>query len=146
MRANARNGHPDPGTAIRCPQSAPARRWRIVHNPTDVITLQWASVGELRENEAYAVTIEDVTEGNARKLVEYVKDTKFIVPESFRPTSTTPHVFRWSILPVRQTGTRSGHRQPSLGTGRLLSARSACSAGSAPAARRPANTYKHPTP
>lgn len=74
-------------------------------NPSDVITLQWASVGELRENESYAVTIEDVTEGNARKLVEYVKDSKFIVPETFRPTSTSPHVFRWSVLPVRQKGT-----------------------------------------
>jgi LysM repeat protein len=72
---------------------------------TDAITLQWASVGELRENEAYAVTIEDVTEANARKLVDYVKDSKYIVPESFRPTSSTPHVFRWSILTVRQTGT-----------------------------------------
>lgn len=74
-------------------------------NPNDTITLQWASVGELRDNEAYAVTVEDVTDGNARKLVEYVKENKFIVPQSFRPTSTTPHVFRWSILVVRQTGT-----------------------------------------
>jgi len=74
-------------------------------NAGDAITLQWASVGELRENESYAVTIEDVTEGNARKLVDYVKDSKYIVPESFRPTSNTPHVFRWSVLPVRQTGT-----------------------------------------
>jgi len=74
-------------------------------NPSEAITLQWASVGELRENEAYAVTIEDVTEGNARKMVEYVKDTNFIVPEAFRPISNTPHVFRWSVLPVRQTGT-----------------------------------------
>ncbi len=71
----------------------------------DAITLQWASVGELRENEAYAVTIEDVTEGDARKLVDYVKDSKYIIPESFRPTSNTPHVFRWSVLTVRQTGT-----------------------------------------
>jgi LysM repeat protein len=74
-------------------------------NSSDSITLQWASVGELRENEAYAVTIEDVTEGNARKLVDYVKDSKYIIPESFRPTSNTPHVFRWSVLSVRQTGT-----------------------------------------
>ncbi len=74
-------------------------------NPNDIITLQWASVGELRDNEAYAVTIEDVTEGNARRLVEYVKENKLIVPQSFRPTSTTPHVFRWSVLVVRQTGT-----------------------------------------
>lgn len=74
-------------------------------NAGNPITLQWASVGELRDSEAYAVTIEDVTEANARKLVDYVKDTKFIIPESFRPTSNTPHVFRWSVLAVRQTGT-----------------------------------------
>lgn len=75
------------------------------YNATDVITLQWASVGELRQNEAYAVTIEDVTSGDARKWVEYVTDTKYNVPDSYRPASTTPHIYRWSILPVRQTGT-----------------------------------------
>lgn len=80
--------------------------------PSDVITLQWASVGELRENESYAVTIEDVTEGNARKLVEYVKDSKFIIPETFRPTDNTPHVFRWSVLTVRQTGTDKDSGNP----------------------------------
>lgn len=74
-------------------------------NPAEVITLQWASVGTLRQNEAYAVTIDDVTDGGARKLVEYVTDTKFIIPETFRPSSERPHVFRWSVLPVRQTGT-----------------------------------------
>jgi len=74
-------------------------------SPTDIITLQWSSVGALRDNEAYQVTVEDVTEGNARKLVEYVADMKFIVPESFRPVSNTAHVFRWSVMPVRQTGT-----------------------------------------
>lgn len=81
-------------------------------NPAEVITLQWASVGALRQNEAYAVTIEDVTEGDARKLVEYVTDTKFIVPESFRPTSNTAHVFRWSVIPVRQTGTDKSTGNP----------------------------------
>ncbi len=70
----------------------------------DTVTLQWSQVGELRSNEAYAVTIEDITEGKGRKLTEYVTDTKFIVPATFRPTDTTPHVLRWSILPVRQTG------------------------------------------
>lgn len=71
----------------------------------DIITLQWASVGELRQNEAYAVTVIDITDGNQRKLVEYVTDTKFIVPESFRPAATNPHIFYWTVLPVRQTGT-----------------------------------------
>ena len=81
-------------------------------NPSEVITLQWSSVGTLRQNEAYAVTVEDVTEGNARKLVQYVTDTKLIVPESFRPTSTSPHVFRWSVLSVRQVGTDKDSGNP----------------------------------
>jgi hypothetical protein len=59
----------------------------------------------LRENEAYAVTIEDITEGQGRKLVEYVIDTKFIVPLDFLPNDGTPHVIRWWVLPVRQVGT-----------------------------------------
>jgi hypothetical protein len=71
----------------------------------DVITLQWASVGALRENEAYAVTIEDVTEGQGRKLVDYVIDTKFIVPNSFLLGDSVPHVVRWWVVAVRQMGT-----------------------------------------
>lgn len=69
------------------------------------ISLQWASVGTLRENEAYAVTIEDVTEGQGRKIVKYVTDTKLIVPVDFLPNDTRPHVFRWAVEPVRQIGT-----------------------------------------
>ncbi len=71
----------------------------------DNITLQWASIGTLRENEAYLVTIEDVTEGEGRRLAEYVKDTKYIVPVTFRPKDSLPHVFRWWIGTVRQSGT-----------------------------------------
>ncbi len=70
-----------------------------------IISLQWASVGTLREREAYAVTIEDLTEGEGRKMVEYVTDTKFIVPASFLSNDQLPHVFRWWVLPVRQMGT-----------------------------------------
>ncbi len=70
----------------------------------DSITLQWASIGTLRENEAYMVIVEDVTEGQGRRIVEYVTDTKFIVPGSFRPRDTIPHVFRWWITTVRQNG------------------------------------------
>jgi hypothetical protein len=71
----------------------------------DTITLQWASVGTLRENERYQVTIEDVTEGQGRKLEEYVNDTKLIIPATFRPNTGTPHVFYWWVTTVRQTGT-----------------------------------------
>jgi LysM repeat protein len=70
----------------------------------DAITLQWASIGTLRENEAYQVIVEDVTDGT-RRIVQYVTDTKFIVPSSFRPRDNSPHVIRWSVTTVRQSGT-----------------------------------------
>ena len=70
----------------------------------NVVTLQWASIGTLREDEAYQVTIEDVTSGQGRRLTDYVKDTKYIVPSSFRPNDNLAHAFRWWVTTVRQTG------------------------------------------
>ncbi len=71
----------------------------------DVVTLQWASVGTLRDGEAYQITVEDVTSDQTRRLTDFVKDTKFIVPTSFRPKDNVAHIFRWWITPVRQAGT-----------------------------------------
>jgi LysM repeat protein len=71
----------------------------------ETVTLQWAAVGTLRENESYAVTVEDITEGQNNKIVDYTTDTKFIVPDDFRPTDDRPHVMRWTVLTVRQSGT-----------------------------------------
>jgi LysM repeat protein len=70
----------------------------------DVVTLQWASIGTLRENEAYQVTIQDITSGQGRPFTENVTDTKFIVPSSFRPNDNLPHVIRWWVTTVRQNG------------------------------------------
>lgn len=71
----------------------------------NTITLQWASIGTLRENESYQVTIEDVTSGTSRKNVAFVTDTKYIVPVAFLPQDNVPHVMRWVVGTVRQTGT-----------------------------------------
>ncbi len=71
----------------------------------DAVTLQWASIGSLRENESYQVTVEDVGSRTGRKLVSYVTDTKFIVPVTFRPQDNVPHIMRWSVVAIRQTGT-----------------------------------------
>ena len=70
----------------------------------DVVTLQWAGIGILGNNEAYQVTIEDVTEGQGRRLTDYVTDTKYIVPTSFRPNDNLAHVIRWWVTTVRQNG------------------------------------------
>lgn len=70
----------------------------------DVVTLQWASIGTLRDNEAYQVTIEDVTAGQAVRITDYVTDTKYIVPTSFRPNDNLAHLIRWWVTTVRQNG------------------------------------------
>jgi LysM repeat protein len=79
----------------------------------DTVTLQWASVGQLREDEVYMVTIEDITEGTGLvKIVDYVTDTKYIIPSSFRPTDPNPHLMRWWVTTVRDLGiTTSGDPQ-----------------------------------
>jgi LysM repeat protein len=70
----------------------------------DVVTLQWASVGVLTDGEAYQITVEDVTSTQTRRLTDYVTDTKYIVPTSFRPKDNVAHVLRWWVTPVRQAG------------------------------------------
>lgn len=74
---------------------------------TDTITLQWSSVGTLRENEAYQVTIEDVTSSGTSRTVEYVTDTKLTVPASLRPLDNTSHIFRWWVIAARQSGSNT---------------------------------------
>lgn len=74
---------------------------------TDTIVLQWSSVGTLREGERYAVTVVDVTSGEAKKTTQYVTETRFTVPASMRPTDNTSHIFRWWVVAVRQTDTTS---------------------------------------
>ena len=73
----------------------------------DSVTLQWAAVGTLRENEGYMVTVEDITSGQGNKLVRFVTDTKFTVPASSRPNDRSAHIFYWWVVTVRQTGTDS---------------------------------------
>jgi LysM repeat protein len=73
----------------------------------DVVTLQWASIGTLRDNERYQVTVEDSTAlnlGEAKRITDYVTDTKFIIPTSFRPNDNQAHAFVWWVTTVRQNG------------------------------------------
>jgi LysM repeat protein len=72
----------------------------------DTVALQWAAVAPLREDEAYQVTVEDLTEGSGTvRLVTQVGDTKYLVPASFRPNDVLPHILRWEVGTVRRSGT-----------------------------------------
>ena len=70
----------------------------------DVVTLQWSTIGTLRDNERYQVTILDVTSGEGLRQTDYVTDNKYIVPSSFRPNDNLAHVIRWWVTTVRQNG------------------------------------------
>lgn len=71
---------------------------------SDTITLQWAAVGELDSNEAYAVTVTDLTSEDNKTITEFVTDTSFIIPPSLLPDDDKPHIFRWSVYIARQIG------------------------------------------
>jgi LysM repeat protein len=79
----------------------------VYSSTTDIISLQWSSVGTLRENEVYMVTIEDVSAEGAKRNVQYVTDTKVNVPVNLRPTDNTSHIFRWWVIAARQTGSNA---------------------------------------
>jgi LysM repeat protein len=70
----------------------------------DSVTLQWASVGSLQENEAYRVTIEDLTASQGPTLIDQVADTKYLVPSTVRPSDGVAHVFSWIVEVVRISG------------------------------------------
>lgn len=67
----------------------------------EAVTLQWASVASLYPGEVYRVMVEDLTSEEEKIFVDYVSDTKFILPSSFRPTDTTPHIIQWSVSVAR---------------------------------------------
>lgn len=92
---------PHPAPNLLLPQDGAA--FTLAH---DTITLQWASVGELRDNEFYRVIVEDITEGSGTvRLEAHVTDTKYIVPTSLRPSESVAHIMRWWVQVVRQVGT-----------------------------------------
>jgi LysM repeat protein/ribosomal protein L40E len=77
----------------------------------ETITLQWAAVGELKANEAYAVSITDLTSEENTTIIEYVTETSFIIPASLTPADGKPHVYRWSVFIARQVGSDEEDQQ-----------------------------------
>ncbi len=106
--ARAPTAGPTPTPTVPPPYPAPnlllpidGAAFTLAH---DSITLQWASLGTLRDGEAFQIIIEDVTADNGRRIVDYVTDTKYLIPVTFRPSDSVAHVMRWWVIPVRQTG------------------------------------------
>jgi LysM repeat protein len=95
---------PSPAPEYPAPELLRPRNGEAFTLENDTITLQWAAVSELRENESYLVNITDLTSGQRLELTVSVEDTKYVIPRSMRPTDDSPHIFRWSVVPVAQVG------------------------------------------
>jgi LysM repeat protein len=106
-RRNATPG-PTPTATLPPPYAAPNLLLPANGAPfslaDDSITLQWASVGSLLENEAYQVSVEDITAAQGPSLIDQVNDTKYILPSTIRPTDGIAHIFNWFVEVVRITG------------------------------------------
>jgi hypothetical protein len=50
------------------------------------------------------VTVEDLTCNCAKRLQETTNQTRFIVNVDMKPPEAAPHIFRWSVVTVRQNG------------------------------------------
>ena len=101
------------------------------------IALQWAAVATLRDNEEYQVTIQDISTGSGDKILNYAKDTRFIVPVSLRPTDGTTRIYRWSVSVVRISGTTDAGNPIYIPAGAMSETRVFAWGGSAPAAITP---------
>lgn len=68
------------------------------------IILQWTAPAELRNNEYFLLTIIDTTSGGDIVLEETLKDTRFIIPDEYQPSGSTPHIYTWQIGVVAVIG------------------------------------------
>jgi hypothetical protein len=113
-----RNATPGPTATATQPPPYPAPSLLMPANGApfnasdDTITLQWAAVGTLREDEGYMVKVEDLTDPKNLLPVANVTDTKYIVPVSFRPKDAISHVFSWTIVVVRRSGDTDENGNP----------------------------------
>ena len=94
------NRPPYPAPSLLLPASGAA-----FGSTANSVALQWSSVADLRNNELYRVTVQDLTSETEKILVQYVRDTKFILPATFRPIDTNPHIIQWSVVVARQSST-----------------------------------------
>lgn len=59
------------------------------------ITLEWVSVGILRENETYLIDVEDRTSGTVTAY--QTRNTRYILPDSLIPSDGQTHTMAWRV-------------------------------------------------
>lgn len=78
-----------------------------VQPPDGVITLQWAAVKTLAEDELYMVELTDMDEPYPIPMRGFTRSTSFQIPANWRPDVAETHQMRWRVAIVKVTDTRS---------------------------------------
>jgi LysM repeat protein len=132
---------PSPTPTTPPPYPAPnllsPRDGTIFGSTDQEIALQWAAVATLRDTEIYQVTIVDISSGSGDKILNYAKDTRFIVPVSMRPTDGSTRIYRWSVNVVRRSGTTDAGNPIYIPAGAMSETRVFAWGGTAPSGPSP---------
>ncbi|MCA0452986.1 MAG: hypothetical protein LCI00_03305 [Chloroflexi bacterium] len=73
---------------------------RAFFGKTDLVTLRWVGSGALSADEAYLVTVEDVTSGQVYTAL--TQGLMYIVPADWQSKQNDRHDYRWSVGVVKQ--------------------------------------------
>jgi hypothetical protein len=72
-----------------------------------LVTLQWAAVKDLNDNEWYMVELTDINVLDVPPYRGFTRDNSFQIPSDWRPDVPEEHSFRWRISIVQVTDWRA---------------------------------------
>jgi hypothetical protein len=90
-------------TATPTPTFAPARGIFPPNGaiaPATGLTLQWVSVGELRENDVYLIEVQDLT--NSSQWLQVTRQNSVVLPDTLIPTDGQAHQLQWRVSVAQQ--------------------------------------------
>lgn len=79
----------------------------VIQPPDSPITLQWAAVKTLAEDEWYMVELTDLDNVDGLPYRGFTRDTAFHVPGSWRPAVEETHNLQWRVSIVQVMGRRA---------------------------------------
>ena len=78
----------------------------VIDPPDGLITLQWAALRDLAEDDWYMVEVTDMDVLDSAPWRGFTRDNAFQVPANWRPKLAESHQMRWRVSLVKVTGFR----------------------------------------
>ncbi len=102
---------PSPTPTVTAPPPGPQLLYpvanAVIQPPDGMVTLQWAAVKTLAENEWYMVELTDLDDVDGLPKRSFTQDTAFQVPSSWRPPVEETHTMQWRVSIVEVTDRRA---------------------------------------